>query len=77
MTPLRIIVDRDLCAACDVCTAIAPETFVLDDTAKAFVRDPSGNPRKTVVEAAANCPMEAITVHDEDSGKQLVPKPSS
>jgi len=74
MKPLEITVDRSLCAACDLCRENAPSTFDLDAQAKAFVKDPSGDPRETIIYAAGSCPMDAITVRDADTGQVLVPK---
>ena len=73
MKPLRIVVDREVCAACDVCCEMAPNTFEIDEEAKARVKDPEGDPRATVIQAADNCPMVAITVEDGDTGEKLVP----
>jgi ferredoxin len=75
MKPLQIVIDRDACAACDVCCETAPNTFEIDAQAKASVKNATGDSRETIIKAADNCPMSAITVHDGDTGKQLVPKP--
>ena len=74
MKPLKIVVDRDLCAACDVCRETAPNTFEIDAEAKAAVKNPTGDPRDVIIKAADNCPMVAISVWDGDTGEQLVPK---
>ena len=73
MKPLRILVDREVCAACDVCGDMAPNTFEIDEEAQARVKDPEGDPRDVIIQAADNCPMVAITVEDADTGEQLVP----
>ena len=75
MKPLEITVDRSLCAACDLCRENAPNTFEIDADAKAYVKNPTGDPRETIIEASASCPMDAITVRDPDTGEQLVPRP--
>jgi ferredoxin len=74
MKPLRIVIDRDACAACDICRELAPNTFEIDAGAKANVKDPGGDPRETILAAADGCPMGAITVYDGDTGERLVPK---
>lgn len=74
MKPLQIIVDRDACAACDVCCETAPNTFEIDAQAKANVKDPTGDPRDVIIKAADNCPMGAIAVRDGDTGEQLIPR---
>jgi ferredoxin len=43
----------------------APDVFQLDDEDKAVVVDPDGAPLDDVTQAAANCPVTAITVTGE------------
>lgn len=74
MKPLEIVVDRTRCAACDLCRENAPNTFYIDGEAKATVKDPSGDPRDTIIAAAESCPMDAISVRDGDTGEVLVPR---
>ena len=52
MKPLRIVIDRDLCAACDICRETAPNTFEIDAGAKANVKNPEGDPRDVIIEVA-------------------------
>lgn len=73
MNSLQILVDRDLCAACDLCRENAPNTFEIDADAKASVKNPEGDPRDVILHAANSCPMSAITVRDAHTGEQLVP----
>ena len=56
-----------------MCVAIAPNTFDIDDLGKATVIDPRGDPSELAREAAANCPVRAISVADADTGEQLYP----
>jgi ferredoxin len=57
----RIEIDRTLCSGFGACTELAPEIFELDAGGTASVRTgESDDPR--VLEAAAACPMGAITV---------------
>jgi ferredoxin len=51
---------------------VAPTVFKLDDKNKAVVLDPATVNKDKLVEAAESCPMEAITVID-DNGEQLFP----
>ncbi len=74
MNSLQILVDRDVCVACDRCRENAPNTFEMDAEAKARVINPEGDPRDVVLFAAESCPMGAITVRDSHTGEQLVPK---
>ncbi len=69
---MKVKLDRDLCTGIGNCVVIAPTVFKLDDKNKAVILDPGSADNKTLVKAAENCPMEAITVID-DNGEQLFP----
>ena len=73
MKPLRIVIDRNLCAACDICRETAPGTFEIDGEAKARVKNPEGDPRETIIKAAEGCPMSAIAVFDGDTDAPIYP----
>lgn len=70
---VRIAVDHDRCVGSTLCTLAAGEVFGLDDAGQSIVLDPAGADRDTVVDAAGECPMEAITVLDDETGDQLFP----
>jgi ferredoxin len=69
---MKVKLDRDLCTGVANCVVIAPGVFKLDDEGKAVVLDPNAADKDTLLEAASNCPMEAITIED-DNGEQLYP----
>lgn len=59
---MRACVDPDLCLGCGMCTAVAPDVFVMNDDGKAeVVADTTGANRDSIQEAAGGCPAEAIT----------------
>ncbi|MEX0622010.1 MAG: ferredoxin [Candidatus Woykebacteria bacterium] len=68
----RVRVDRMLCIGTADCVKIAPNTFELDDEAKATVKKQNGDSDEKILEAAKVCPVLAIIVEDED-GKQVFP----
>ena len=70
---LRIEVDRELCYGFGDCVSSAPAVFELDDEEKAIVIDPNGAGRDDLVEAASNCPVNAITILDAETGETLFP----
>jgi len=70
---LKIIIDRDLCIGAGKCVEAAPKVFRLDDKRKAVVTDPKGNDEEAIQEAAESCPTQAITLIDEETGKQIFP----
>jgi ferredoxin len=57
----RIVIDRSLCSGYGTCVEIAPDAFELDEEALARVRVGQTDD-DAVLEAAAACPMGAITV---------------
>jgi ferredoxin len=61
----EVTVDRDLCIGAATCAAIAPQTFNLDNEAKAVILESAGvEDYATVLEAAKACPVAAITLKD-------------
>jgi ferredoxin len=63
---VHIEVDRGLCIGSGDCVDTAPDVFELDSEEKAVVIDPDGASVDDIVQAAANCPVSAITVVGED-----------
>ena len=60
----RIVIDRSLCSGFGSCAELAPEIFELDGKGLAAVRvGTSGD--ASVLDAAAQCPMAAISVLEE------------
>jgi ferredoxin len=69
---IAIEVDRQLCYGFGDCVDTAPAVFALDDEDVSVVIDPDGAPLDDVVEAAQNCPVDAIVITGED-GEQIYP----
>jgi ferredoxin len=65
-------VDRDTCIGAGVCVGVAPAVFELDDEGKSQVIDPNGADAAVLHEAAEGCPMQAISLFD-DEGNQVYP----
>jgi len=74
MAKLKIVVDPEACIGDSICCDEAPETFEMNDDNIAEVKDPVGDDQETILNAARSCPVEAITVIDEDTGEQLYPE---
>ncbi|HZO62844.1 MAG TPA: ferredoxin [Gaiellaceae bacterium] len=62
----RILIDRSLCSGFGACIEQAPDSIVLDDGGIASVRLCETNDR-AALEAAAACPMGAITVEEREA----------
>lgn len=60
----KIEIDRTLCSGFGACAELAPDVITLDEDGLASVRVGSTSD-PVVLEAAAQCPMAAITVYEE------------
>jgi ferredoxin len=69
---IAIEVDRALCYGFGDCVDTLPDVFALDDEDTAIVLNPDAAPIDDIMEAAQNCPVDAIIILDED-GEQLYP----
>ena len=69
---LRVVIDRDQCVGFGDCVKEAPEGFRLDEDTVAVFAAPEAVERERLVRACAACPVDAITVYDEE-GRQIVP----
>lgn len=69
---LRARIDRTLCVGFGDCVTEAAEAFVLDDSGTAIFVKPEQVDRERFLRACDVCPVDAITVWDEN-GAQLVP----
>lgn len=64
-------VDRALCVGSGPCFVLAPRAFSLDDRMKAVVLNPGAESRETLLEAARQCPTQAIFL--SEYGKSVYP----
>ena len=71
---LKITVIRDECIGDGACCSDAPGTFEMDDENIAIIKNPVTDDRETILEAARNCPTEAIVVEDKETGEKLFPE---
>jgi ferredoxin len=62
----RIVIDGLTCSGFGDCADLAPDVFELDAHGKALLRR-GASPDPAVLEAAAACPMGAISVVEEDA----------
>jgi ferredoxin len=60
----RIVIDRSLCSGFGACADLAPQIFELDGEGLASVRVGASDDA-AVLDAAAACPMAAISVIEE------------
>jgi ferredoxin len=70
---LIVRIDRHLCVGFGDCVDEAPESFELDgEGVVAFRDDPDSGGRERLIRACESCPVDALTLVDED-GTQLAP----
>lgn len=70
---LRISVDHDRCVGSEMCIALAEGVFAINENGQSVAVDPAGAGRDQILEAAEQCPTEAISVFDDASGESLYP----
>jgi ferredoxin len=62
----RIVIDRSLCSGFGSCAELAPEVFEVDGGGLVSLRVGTSND-SAVLDAAAACPMAAISVVEEQA----------
>ncbi|MEY9891587.1 ferredoxin [Catenulispora sp. MAP12-49] len=72
-TKWRVTVDADLCIGSGGCVLRSPEAFELDVARQACPRHEVLGASDEVLDAAENCPVEAITIVEEGSGLAVFP----
>jgi ferredoxin len=70
---MKITVDRSKCKGVRNCASIAANVFDIDEEFKAIVIDPHGDSDEDVLKAARFCPVQAILLADEATGKKIFP----
>ena len=58
----KVTVNNDACIGCGLCVGSAPEIFEFGDDGKALAIEGVDADQAAAEEAAANCPVSAITV---------------
>ena len=68
---LKVVVGEELCEGTQSCISNAPGVFERTEDGRTIVIDPAGAPEQDVIEAAMNCPFQAISVTDAETGENL------
>ena len=64
-------VDRDVCIGSGLCVGTAPEGFAFDEQQRSRPLSESIDPDEAVRDAAASCPVEAISLTDSGTGNPV------
>lgn len=71
----KVIIDRGLCIGAASCVALAPKAFSMDGENKAVLKDTwSEEELEMLIQAAKSCPVDAITIQDENGFQVWPPK---
>jgi ferredoxin len=68
----RVTVGEE-CIGAASCLGIAPKRFALGDDGRSHPTSSLIEADDAVLDAMASCPMEAISVHDAQTGRPLAP----
>ena len=71
MTRWVVAVDKNTCIGSAMCVGIAPGRFELDERQRSGPVTAEIDPDEAVRDAAASCPMEAISLVDADTGEPV------
>jgi ferredoxin len=74
MANWKIVVDETTCIGCQTCAEVAPKTFRMRDDNIAELITPPGDDDETIMNGAQSCPVDAISIADQDTGQKLWPK---
>lgn len=66
-----VAVDKDTCIGSAVCVGTAPGRFELDERQRSGPVTAEIDPDEAVRDAAASCPVEAISLADAGTGKSV------
>ncbi|WP_328703125.1 ferredoxin [Alkalihalobacterium elongatum] len=69
---IKVTVDRSKCVGTMTCMYASKGIFYLRE-GKAEVKNSESHSAESIMETAELCPVSAITVIDENTGKQLFP----
>lgn len=73
MPKFHILIDRDACIGDGLCTDKAPDVFEIDEDNMPVVKNPETKWPENLVWLAKNCPMDALTIIDAETGQKVWP----
>ena len=70
----HVLIDKELCIADKLCVDRAPDVFDVDDEDKPVVVDENTKWPENLLWLARNCPCDALTIVDAETGEKVWPK---
>ena len=70
----HILIDREICLGDKLCLDKAPDVFDLDEEDKPIVKDANTQWPENLEWLAKNCPVDALTIVDAETGEKVWPK---
>ena len=70
---MKVTVDQGICDGHGKCVEISPKVFKMNERFVSEVIDPKGDTDEKIVFAAKVCPVKAIFLEDEGTGKRIFP----
>jgi ferredoxin len=74
MGKFHILIDREKCIEDCLCTDRAPDVFEMDEDRKPVVVNSETKWPDNLVWVAKNCPVDAVTIIDAETGEKVWPK---
>lgn len=70
----HVLIDKELCVGDKLCVDRAPDVFGVDDEDKPVVKSEKTEWPENLLWLAKNCPTEALTIIDAETGEKVWPK---
>jgi ferredoxin len=70
----RLTVDRGLCIGSGMCIGVDREHFLMGPDRRSRPRAEVVDPASELLDIAATCPVEAISIVELDTGRTLAPE---
>ncbi len=70
---MKVTVDQGICDGSGKCVEVSPKVFKMNERMCSEVIDPNGDTEEKIVFAAKLCPVKAIFIEEEGTGKRIFP----
>ncbi|MCH6545367.1 MAG: ferredoxin [Deltaproteobacteria bacterium] len=70
---MKVTVDQGICDGTGKCVEVAPKVFKMNERMCSEVIDPNGDTDEKILFAAKLCPVKAIFLEEDGTGKRIFP----